>query len=277
MPKAEGCQRPLGSPTREDQSVQRATVAGRKAISEQDCRGFSSRCRAGRSPHAGLDTGTGGSAKRHINWGLDGAIWGVVDAIDQVCLGTVVAHRMGDQSIVRPRWRGLQAGVREDGPGRKQEEGTPQRGRRSSWAAHSSRPDALARWAARWQQREAHGGARNGRTAKPPGGSAGTGPCQGAWWRRVLRGHDRDDAVPRHGTRLKGFRETVMRYGCRTRRRRRQRHRMPWQHMDALVERWLPQAPDPASVSRAARARHDPRSEPGAGVPHAGIGAGGVG
>ena len=47
--------------------------------------------------------------------------------------------------------------------------------------------------------------------------------------------------------------------------------------MDALAEQWRPQTPYPSSVSRATLVRHDPRQEPGAVVPHAGIWAGALG
>ena len=65
-------------------------------------------------------------------------------------------------------------------------------------------------------------------------------PQQGAWLRSVLLGHYRYYAVPRNGSLLKVFREAIMRYWGRTLRRRSQRHRMTWQRMYALVERWLP-------------------------------------
>jgi RNA-directed DNA polymerase len=65
-------------------------------------------------------------------------------------------------------------------------------------------------------------------------------PQQGAWLRSVLLGHYRYDGVPRHGSVLTVFRETVRRSWCRTLRRRSQRYRLTWQRMDALAERWLP-------------------------------------
>jgi RNA-directed DNA polymerase len=65
-------------------------------------------------------------------------------------------------------------------------------------------------------------------------------PQQGAWLRRVLLGHYRSYAVPRHGSLLSVFRETIMRYWCQTLRRRSQRHRMTWQRRYALAEQWLP-------------------------------------
>jgi hypothetical protein len=63
---------------------------------------------------------------------------------------------------------------------------------------------------------------------------------QGAWLNSVLLGHYRYYAVPRHGSLLTVFRDTIMRYGCQTLRRRSQRHRMTWPRMYALAERWLP-------------------------------------
>jgi hypothetical protein len=65
-------------------------------------------------------------------------------------------------------------------------------------------------------------------------------PQQGAWLKSVLWGHDRYYAVPRNGSRLRVCRDTRMRYGCQTLRRRSQRHRMPWPRMDAIAEPWLP-------------------------------------
>jgi len=65
-------------------------------------------------------------------------------------------------------------------------------------------------------------------------------PQQGAWLRSVLLGHYRYYAVPRNGSLLSVFRETIMRCWCQTLRRRSRRHRMTWQRMYALAEQWLP-------------------------------------
>jgi RNA-directed DNA polymerase len=65
-------------------------------------------------------------------------------------------------------------------------------------------------------------------------------PQQGAWRCSVLLGHYRYYAVPRNGSLLRVFRETVRRSWCRTLRQRRQRHRLTWQRMSALAEQWLP-------------------------------------
>jgi hypothetical protein len=65
-------------------------------------------------------------------------------------------------------------------------------------------------------------------------------PQQGAWLQSVLLGHARYYGVPRNGSLLKVFRETIRRYWCQTLRCRSQRHRMTWPRMYALAERWLP-------------------------------------
>jgi hypothetical protein len=91
----------------------------------------------------------------------------------------------------------------------------------------------------------------------------------GAWLQRVLTGHARYEGVPRHRGMRRGVRAGIRRSWCQTLRRRSQRPRSPWQRPDALA------TPYPASLSRATCARYDPRQEPGAVVPHAGICAGG--
>jgi hypothetical protein len=68
-------------------------------------------------------------------------------------------------------------------------------------------------------------------------------PQQGAWLKSVLLGHDRDSAVPRNGSLLTVFRDTIMRYWGQTLRRRRQRHRRTWPRRYALAEQWLPTPP----------------------------------
>jgi hypothetical protein len=96
----------------------------------------------------------------------------------------------------------------------------------------------------------------------------------GAWLKSVVIGHYRYYRVPRNMGRLWVFRACILHYWCRILRRRSQRHRMTWQRMYQLATQWLPHY---ASVSSATLARYDPRQEPGAVVPHAGICAGGAG
>jgi len=63
----------------------------------------------------------------------------------------------------------------------------------------------------------------------------------GAWLKSVVIGHYRYYGVPRNMGRLWVFRERILRYWCRTLRRRSQRHRMTWQRMYQLATQWLPE------------------------------------
>ena len=57
-------------------------------------------------------------------------------------------------------------------------------------------------------------------------------PQRGAWRRRGLPGHGRDDGVPRNGSLLAVFRDRVLRYWGQTCHRR-QRPRTTWPRLDA--------------------------------------------
>jgi group II intron reverse transcriptase/maturase len=157
IPKADGRQRPMGIPTLGDKLVQRAPVEGRNAIYAQDVRGFSSGFRPGRSPHDARDAVTGGIEKRNSTWGLEVDIRGFFDASDHAWVGKFVEQRMGDRRVVRQLWRGLKAGVLEDGQWHAQEAGTPQGGSMSPVAANISLHDVLDLWAERWRRRDARG------------------------------------------------------------------------------------------------------------------------
>jgi RNA-directed DNA polymerase len=65
-------------------------------------------------------------------------------------------------------------------------------------------------------------------------------PEQGAWLASVLRGHYGYYAVPDNIEALRAFRQGIIRHWLRTLRRRSQRHRLSWQRMDLLADRWLP-------------------------------------
>jgi RNA-directed DNA polymerase len=155
--KPDGRQRPIGIPTLEDTIVQRATVAVLHAIDEGEFRGFSAGCRPGRRPPDALDAVTVGIEKRHVHWGLDADIRGCFAAIDHAWLVTCSEPRMGDQRVVRQRQKWRHAGGLEEGQGHAQEEGPPQGGSVSPWAAHISLHDVLDVWAARWRRHYARG------------------------------------------------------------------------------------------------------------------------
>jgi hypothetical protein len=66
-------------------------------------------------------------------------------------------------------------------------------------------------------------------------------PEQGRRLASVLRGHCNYYAVPDNIEALRAFREGVIRHWLRTLRRRSQRHRLAWERMGRLADRWLPQ------------------------------------
>ena len=65
-------------------------------------------------------------------------------------------------------------------------------------------------------------------------------PEQGRWLESVVRGHLAYYAVPGNDRALRAFRTEISRYWLRSLRQRSQRHRLTWNRMDRLVNRWLP-------------------------------------
>ena len=66
-------------------------------------------------------------------------------------------------------------------------------------------------------------------------------PEQGRWLASVLSGHYRYYAVPDNIEALAAFRKGIVRHWLKALRRRSQRHRLSWQRMRHLADRWLPQ------------------------------------
>jgi group II intron reverse transcriptase/maturase len=99
---------------------------------------------------------------------------------------------------------------------------------------------------------------------------------QGAWLRRVVMGFNAYHAVPTNAAALSDFRHNVADLWRRTLRRRSQKGAVTWQRMTGLANRWLPtpRITHPWPDKRFA-VKH-PRGEPGAGIPPAGICAGGT-
>ncbi|RPJ57865.1 MAG: RNA-directed DNA polymerase [Acidobacteria bacterium] len=64
----------------------------------------------------------------------------------------------------------------------------------------------------------------------------------GAYLRSVVAGHTRYYGVPMNARAIGAFRLAIARVWCRMLRRRSQRHRLPWDRMRRLVDRWLPPA-----------------------------------
>jgi len=67
-------------------------------------------------------------------------------------------------------------------------------------------------------------------------------PEQGRWLGAVVRGHLAYFAVPDNSAAINAFRHQIGRAWLRALRRRSQRHRLSWQRMGRLIERWLPPA-----------------------------------
>jgi group II intron reverse transcriptase/maturase len=67
-------------------------------------------------------------------------------------------------------------------------------------------------------------------------------PEQGKWLASVLRGHFAYYAVPGNVKAVQAFRDQAVRHWLGALRRRSQRHRLSWERMDRLADRWLPRA-----------------------------------
>jgi group II intron reverse transcriptase/maturase len=158
IPKADGRQRPLGVPTREDKIVQRAVVEVLNAIYEQDFLGFSYGFRPKRSPPHALDALTVGIETRRVNWVLEADIRGFFDTLTHDWLIRFVEHRVADQRVVRLIQQWLRAGVLEDGQRSRREVGTVQGGSISPRLANIYRHYVFDRWVQRWRQTQARGG-----------------------------------------------------------------------------------------------------------------------
>ncbi|HEY2200731.1 MAG TPA: group II intron maturase-specific domain-containing protein [Solirubrobacteraceae bacterium] len=63
---------------------------------------------------------------------------------------------------------------------------------------------------------------------------------QARWLASVLRGHCNYYAVPDNYEAISAFRQLIIRHWLKALRRRSQRHRLTWQRMYRLAERWLP-------------------------------------
>lgn len=67
-------------------------------------------------------------------------------------------------------------------------------------------------------------------------------PEQGSYLRAVVGGHIRYYGVPMNGPSLSGFRKEIVRLWWKALKRRSHKHRLPWERMKRLVDKWLPQA-----------------------------------
>jgi group II intron reverse transcriptase/maturase len=99
---------------------------------------------------------------------------------------------------------------------------------------------------------------------------------QGAWLRRVVTGFNAYHAIPTNAAALGDFRFNVTNIWRRTLNWRGQKGKVTWQRMTVLQNRWLPKPRITHPWPSVRFAVKHPRREPGAGIPPAGICAGGV-
>jgi len=99
---------------------------------------------------------------------------------------------------------------------------------------------------------------------------------QGQWLKSVVAGYFAYHAVPTNGRSISAFRYHVVQMWLKSLRRRSQRHNMPWERMNRIIDAWIP----PAVIRHPwPNQRFDvkhPRQEPSALAAHARICAGGA-
>jgi group II intron reverse transcriptase/maturase len=157
IPKTDGTERPLGVAALEDKIVQHALVTVLNAIYESDFVGISYGFRPGRSQHDALDAVAVAIEKRKINWVVDADFRKFFDTIDPRWLQRFVAHRIGDQRLLRLIGKWLTAGVMEDGQVTQPERGTPQGSVISPLLANIYLHYVFDLWALQWRRRTARG------------------------------------------------------------------------------------------------------------------------
>jgi RNA-directed DNA polymerase len=139
--KAEGGQRPIGTPAFEDTSVQRAA-----AMYAQDCSDCSDGFRPGRSAHAALHELRERCMQEGSGWIVDAEVSGDVDSIDRTRLQEVLRQRVNEGSIRRLRGKWRRAGVMEDGGWHPPETGVVPGGVIAPVLAHRFLPHVLEAW-----------------------------------------------------------------------------------------------------------------------------------
>ncbi len=128
IPKGNGGRRPLGIPTVEDKVAQRAVGLILSAIYEQEFLPMSYGFRQGRSAHQAIEAVKAFVAMGKVSWVVDADIRSFFDEMSHEWLMKFVAHRIGDQAILRLIKKWLNAGIMEEGKLTKASTGAPQGG-----------------------------------------------------------------------------------------------------------------------------------------------------
>ncbi len=157
IPKADGRLRPLGIASLEDKLAQRALGAVLNAIYEADFRGLSYGFRPGRSQHDALDALAAGITRTKVNWIVDADIASFFDSVSHEWLMRFLAHRIGDERVIRLIRKWLNAGVIDAGELTVSEQGTPQGAVISPLLANVYLHYVFDLWAERWRKRHAQG------------------------------------------------------------------------------------------------------------------------
>ena len=157
IPKTDGTERPLGVASLEDKIVQHAVVTVLNAVYESDFVGISYGFRPGRNQHDALDAVAVAIEKRRINWVVDADFRKFFDTIDPRWLQRFVAHRIGDQRLLRLIGKWLTAGVMEGGQLTQPDVGTPAGAVISPLLANIYLHYVFDLWALQWRKRIARG------------------------------------------------------------------------------------------------------------------------
>ena len=147
IPKGDGSQtRPIGIPTIEDKTLQRAIVMLLEPIYEQQFKDCSFGFRPGRSAHDALDYLWKQANACRVRVILDVDIKAFFDTIPHGQLREVVRQRVTDGVVLKVIGKWLNAGVMEAGQISYSEEGTPQGGVISPLLANIYLHEVLDEW-----------------------------------------------------------------------------------------------------------------------------------
>jgi group II intron reverse transcriptase/maturase len=120
--------RPIGIPTLEDKTLQRAVAMLLEPIYEQDFKDCSYGFRPGRSAHHALESLWKQTMGMQGGWVLEVDIRKFFDMLDHAHLRSFLKHRVRDSVVLRLIGKWLNAGVMEDGCVSYPDSGSPQGG-----------------------------------------------------------------------------------------------------------------------------------------------------